>query len=68
MRAGPPTSLSEGRIDYKELRKINPEAARKAVLEYLKTNEANISRTARLFGINLSVVYNFIRKDEEGDL
>ena len=68
MRTGPRTSLSEGRIEYKELRKINPEAARKAVLEYLKTNEANISRTAGLFGINRSVVYNIIRKDEEGDL
>jgi hypothetical protein len=68
MRTGPRTSLFEGRIDYKELRKINPEAARKAVLEYLKTNEDNISRTAGLFGINRSVVYNIIRKDEEGDL
>ena len=68
MRTGPRTSLSEGRIDDKELRKINPEAARKAVLEYLKTNEANISRTAGLFGINRSVVYNIMRKDEEGDL
>jgi len=68
MRTGPRTNLSEGRIDYKELRKINPEAARKAVLEYLKTNEANISRTAGLFGINRSVVNNILRKDEEGDL
>ena len=41
MRAGPRTNLSDSRIDYKELGKINPEAARKAVLEYLKTNEAN---------------------------
>ena len=68
MRPGPRTSLPEGRIDYKELRKINPEAARKAVLEYLKTNEANISRTAALFGIKRTVVYDIIRKGEEGDL
>jgi len=56
MRAGPRTSLPEGRIYYKELRKINPEAARKAVLEYLKTNESNISRTAGLSGTNRTVV------------
>jgi len=31
------------RIDYKTLRKINPEAARIAVLEYLKTNRGNIA-------------------------
>ena len=68
MRHGLRTSLPEGRIDYKQLRKINPEAARKAVLEYLKTNETNISRTARLFGINRTVVYDIIRKSEEGDL
>jgi len=28
MRTGHHTHLSEGRIDYKELRKINPEAER----------------------------------------
>ena len=50
MRTGHHTHLSEGRIDYKELRKINPEAARTAVLEYLKTNP-NISQTARMFSI-----------------
>jgi hypothetical protein len=31
------------RIDYKALRKINPEAARQAVLECLKTNGGNIA-------------------------
>ena len=49
MRTGHHTYLSEGRIDYKELRKINPETARIAVLEYLKTNP-NISQAARMFG------------------
>jgi len=29
-------------IDYKTLKKINPEAARIAVLEYLKTNRGDI--------------------------
>ena len=45
------------RIDYKTLRQINPEAARKAVLEYLKTNGGNKADVARLFGGNSTVVY-----------
>ena len=56
------------RIDYKALRKINPEAARKAVLEYLMTNNHNIANTARVFGINRTVVYDILRKEKEGDL
>jgi len=28
MKAGRPTSLLPGKIDYKQLRKVNPEAAR----------------------------------------
>ena len=68
MRPGSRTSLTEGKIDYKKLRQINPEAARRAVLEYLQTNEGNISQTARLFGINRTVVYDIVRKHKEGDL
>lgn len=56
------------RINYKELRKVNPEAARKAVLEYLQTNGRNIADTARIFGIQRPVVYDILRKQEEGDL
>jgi len=67
MRTGHHTHLSESRIDYKELRKINPETARTAVLEYLKTNP-NISETARMFGITRAVVYNILKKEKEGDL
>jgi len=44
------------RIDYKQLRAINKEAARAAVLEYLDSNSRNISEAARMFGINRSVV------------
>ena len=46
------------RIEYKALRKVSPETARLAVLEYLKTNRGNISDAARVFGINRSVWYN----------
>lgn len=56
------------RIDYKTLRRINPETARSAVLEYLKTNGGNIAHAARTFGINRPVVYDILRKEEEGNL
>ena len=60
--------LAGTRIDYKALRKINPKAARVAVLEYLRTNGSNITDCARIFGINRSVVYDILRKQKEGDL
>ena len=56
------------RISYKQLRKINPQAARQAVVEYLKTNGHNISNAAQAFGINRPVVYDIIRKEQAGDL
>ena len=52
-------------IDYKTLRQINPETARKAVLEYLKTNGGNKEDVARVFGVNRTVV---LKKAKEGDL
>jgi len=55
-------------IDYKALRKVNPEAARMAVLEYLKTNKGNIALTARTFGIQRPVVYDILKKGKEGNL
>jgi len=54
-------------IDYKTLREVNAEAARKAVLELLKADRS-ISRAARTFGITRAVVYDILRKDQEGDL
>ena len=68
MRAGRHTLAQKGKIDYKQLRRINPEAARQAVIEYLKTNGRNISEAASTFGVNRSVVYDIIRKEQEGDL
>ena len=55
-------------IDYKALRRVNPETARLAVLEYLKTNGGNISDAARVFGITRPVVYDILKKQAEGDL
>jgi hypothetical protein len=43
-------------IDYKQLRAIDPETARKAVLEHLKTNGGNVSDCAGVFGINRPVI------------
>ena len=56
------------RIDYKTLRKINPEAARQAVLEYLESNGGIVADAARMFAINRSVVYDILEKQTEGDL
>jgi len=55
-------------IDYKQLRRINPEAARQAVLEYLRSNSQNIAQAARAFGITRPVVYDILRKAAAGDL
>ncbi|MFN2233152.1 MAG: helix-turn-helix domain-containing protein [Anaerolineales bacterium] len=56
------------RIYYKTLRKINPEAARKAVVEYLKSNGGNKAEATRVFGVNRTVVYDILKKASEGDL
>ena len=68
MRDGHRMDRARGRIDYKQLRRINPEAARQAVIEYLKTNGHNVSDAARVFGINRGVVYDILRKIDQGNL
>ena len=55
-------------IDYKQLREINPQAARQAVLDYLQSTAGNISRTAKAFSINNCVVYDILQKQASGDL
>ncbi|MBI2039907.1 helix-turn-helix domain-containing protein [Candidatus Microgenomates bacterium] len=60
--------MNSVRIDYKKLRKSSPETARLAVLEYLSSNGGNVSDCAKVFGINRTVVYDIIRKSQEGDL
>lgn len=56
------------KISYKLLRKINPETARTAVLEYLSSNGGNVSDCSKTFGITRVVIYDIIRKGKEGDL
>ncbi len=67
MKTGLRIGVGRGKIDYKELRRFNAEAARRAVLEYLKTNR-NISETARVFGITRAVVYDILKKERSGNL
>jgi transposase len=55
-------------IDYKQLRRINAEAARRAVLEYLHGNGGNVAGSARAFGITRRVVYDILKKQRQGDL
>jgi hypothetical protein len=52
MKHGHRNHLSIGKIDCMQLRKINPEAARRAVLEYLGSNGHSISQRTLVFGIN----------------
>lgn len=56
------------RIDYKTLRAINPEAARRAVLEYLASTGGKVAETARTFGISRPVVYAITAKARSGNL
>jgi len=55
-------------IDYKQLRSINPRAARTAVLNYYARVAGNVSQTARAFSINRCVVYDILKKQAGGDL
>lgn len=53
---------SKPQISYMLLRKISPETGRTAVLEYLKSNKGNVTKTAIVFGIQRSTIYNIIRR------
>ena len=56
------------RIDYKALRRINPEAARQAALEYPSSSGHNLAATARAFGVTRPVVYGILAKQQAGGL
>jgi hypothetical protein len=58
------------RIDNKTLRRINPETARQAVLEYPGSNGRIMAGAASMCAINLSVVYDVLKKlaDIDDDL
>lgn len=60
--------LKNTQINYKSLRKINPEAARTAVLEFLSSNKGNIAKTAKAFGVQRITVYDILKKKAERDL
>ncbi|HEY59869.1 MAG TPA: hypothetical protein G4N92_04160 [Anaerolineae bacterium] len=55
-------------IEYKQLRKVNPQAARLAVINYLESIHSIIARTARVYGINRCVVYDILYKQASGHL
>jgi transposase len=55
-------------IDYKKLRRIDPETARQAVLDYLASVDGNVSAAARAFGVQRSVVYDIQRRARAGSL
>ena len=53
-------------MDYQALRKISPEAARTAVLQYLSSGNSNISQCAKAFGIQRAVIYDILsRKNDD---
>ena len=68
MRRGRRTDKQVARIDYKELRKLDPETSRRAVIALWKSNGQNVSATARMFGINRRVVYDILERWASGNL
>jgi len=50
------------------LRTISPQAARRAILQVLKTNSGNVTETARLFNVSRPTIYKAISKQKSGNL
>lgn len=59
--------MHQPQISYKSLRKLSPETARTAVLQYLSTNNGNISGTAGVFGVTRATVYDILRREDLKD-
>ena len=55
-------------LDYKELRGISPKAARRAILQVLKSVDGNITETAKLLHTTRRTIYKTLKKDEGGNL
>lgn len=55
-------------LEYNELRKISPKAARQAILQILRSNSGNVTATAQMLHTTRRTIYKAIRKKEEGDL
>ena len=55
-------------LDYKELREINPQAARRVILHVLQSVDGNIAEAARLLHTTRRTIYRTLKKDEEGSL
>ena len=56
------------RLDYQELRRSSPIAARQAILQILKAHKGNVSQTAQVLNISRATVYKAIRKKKEGEV
>jgi transposase len=55
-------------LDYKELRGISPKAARRAILQVLKSVDGNVTEAARLLHTTRRTIYKALKKDETGNL
>ncbi len=55
-------------LDYKELRGISPQAARRAILQVYESTDRNVAETARLLHTTRRTIYKALRKDEAGNL
>src|SRR3989344_394956 len=55
-------------LDYKESRGISPHAARRAILQVLKSVDGNVPETARLLHTTRRTIYKALKKDKNGSL
>lgn len=55
-------------LDYRELRGISPKAARRAILQVLKSTDGNVAETARLLHTTRRTIYKALGKEKTGDL
>lgn len=55
-------------LDYKELRGVSPKAARRAILQVLKSLDGNVAECARLLHTTRRTIYKALKKEDAGDL